>query len=314
VLSDTQTPSTLQYTPTETLDPSVNLLHLELLHHFVSETYTTFSDDFEIQDTWKKVVVRLAFVHPYLMYEILALAALHLARRRPNLSANYYTESTRLQTKALKSFNSVARDVDASNCAPLLIFSSLLGVHVLADPPRAVKLNSHQHLDHIIRSIMLMRNVGKLIIRDWYSHLKESELRPIFSVETPSKPYQMPEPCRDLRKLTENLQMDAHMKHAYSRAIDSLHWTYTASQTPYEKHTTVRWLLGWPIQLETTFQDHLDQRRPEALIILAYYAVVLVFYEECWVVGDSGPCLIRAISSHLGPHWSRWMQWPASFL
>lgn len=219
-----------------------------------------------------------------------------------------------LQTQALNSFNSVQREVDASNCATVLMFTSLLAVHVLADPSRTVGLDANQYLDHVIHCIMLMRNVQKLIIHDWYEYLRETELKPIFEVWQPPQPYQIPQQCLDLAKLTDNPDLAEPAKEAYDQAIERLHWVFAVSKVPYERHNTVRWLLGWPIQLNAAYQERLDQRRPEALIILAYFAVLLLFYKDCWVVGDSGQFLIKAISAHLGPHWAHWMAWPLSLI
>ncbi|KAJ9612080.1 hypothetical protein H2200_003675 [Cladophialophora chaetospira] len=302
------------FIPSESSGQGLNMHHLELLHQFVSSTYTTFSPDKSVHHVWQGPVIRMALSHPFLMYEILAISALHLAYSRPANSTWYYTRSTELQSQALKLFNSVQRAVDASNCGPVLMFSSLLGLHVLADPSRTIGLNSHQYLDHVIHCIMLMRNVQKLIIHDWYDALRESELKPIFDVWQPPKPYHVPQPCLNLVQLTENWNVGVEVKEAYDQAIERLHWTYAVSKVPNENHTTVRWLLAWPIQLPEAYQEHLDQRRPEALVILAYFAVVLIFYKNCWIVGDSGQFLIKAIASHLGPHWAQWMKWPLTFV
>ena len=302
------------YTPSEPLESNLNMQHLELLHQFIIKTYKTFSTDDSVQDIWKGSVVRMALSFPYLMQELLAISALHLAYLKPEHSTWYYTRSTELQSQALNSFNSVQRDIDASSCAPVLIFTSLLAVHVLADPSRTMGLDSNQYLDHVIHCIMLMRNVQKLIIYDWYEYLKETELKPLFGVRQPPKPYQIPQPCLDLAKLTHNSDLAEEAKETYDTAIERLQWIYAVSNVPYQTHCTVRWLLAWPIQLNAAYQDRLNQRRPESLVILAYYAVLLMFYRECWAVGDSGIFLIRAISSHLGPHWATWMEWPNSFV
>ncbi|KIW71378.1 hypothetical protein PV04_03554 [Phialophora macrospora] len=302
------------FSPSEPSDPGLNMQHLEFLHQFVTSTYRTFNDDHEIQNVWKTSIVRMALSHPYLMYELLAISALHLAYCRPESSPWYYPRSTELQTQALNSFNSIQQEVDASNCAPVLMFASLLAVHVLADPSRTVGPDSNHYLDHVIHCIMLMRNVQKLVIQDWYEYLKDSELKPIFGITQPEKPYRIPQPCLNLAQLPEGSDLGEHAKEAYNSAIERLHWLYAVSNVPNETYTTVRWLLAWPIQLTGAYQDQLNQRRPEALVILAYFGVMLHLYKGCWVVGDSGKFLIRAISAHLGPHWRKWMEWPLSYL
>ncbi|EXJ71958.1 uncharacterized protein A1O5_04460 [Cladophialophora psammophila CBS 110553] len=302
------------FTPSGLFDPNLNMQHLELFHHFLLATYRTFSTDDSVRHIWKESVVRMAFSFPFLMHELLAISALHLAYCKPEHSTWYHTMATELQTLALNKFNSVERDINASNCAAILIFTMLLAVHILADPSRTEGLNSHQYLDHVIGCVMLMRNVPKLIIQDWYEYMKETELKPMFNVQQPPKPYQVPQPCLDLSKLTANPDLGDQARDAYESAIERLQWVFAISNVPEERHTTIRWLLAWPVQLKTPYLERLNQRRPEALIILAYFAALMRFYRDCWAVGDSGHFLIKAISSHLGPHWSEWMEWPMSLV
>ncbi|KIW26982.1 hypothetical protein, variant [Cladophialophora immunda] len=300
------------FTPSGSFDPNLNMEHLELLHQFLTSTYSTFNAERSVQHIWQGVVVRMAFSFPFLMHELLAISALHLAHCKPENASWYHTVSTELQTLALNKFNSVERDINASNCAAVLIFTMLLAVHILADPSRTAGLDSNQYLDHVINCVMLMRNVPKLIIQDWYEYLKETELKPMFKVQPPPTPYRIPQPCLDLSKLTMSPDLGDQTRVAYETAIERLHWVFAVSNVLEQRHTTIRWLLAWPVQLKGPFLESLNQRRPEALIILAYFAALMTFYRECWAVGDSGSLLIQAISSHLGPHWSEWMEWPMS--
>ncbi|OAP56901.1 hypothetical protein AYL99_09013 [Fonsecaea erecta] len=298
------------FTPPGTFDPNLNIQHLELLHHFLIATYRTFNAEGTLQRIWKEKIVRMAFSFPFLMHELLAISALHLAHCKPDHATEYHTISTELQTLALNKFNSVETDINASNCAAVLIFTMLLAVHILADPSRTTGLDSNQYLDHVVNCVMLMRNVPKLIIQDWYEYLRETELKPMFSVQQPPTPYQIPQPCLDLSKLITNPDLGEQARDAYEPAIERLHWVFAISNVPDQRHTTIRWLLAWPVQLKAPYLERLNQRRPEALIILAYFAALMTFYRECWAVGESGHLLIQAISSHLGPHWSEWMEWP----
>ena len=129
-----------QFTPGAYVDPAVNFQHLELLHHFVTSTCLTFTDDQAILDVWKGPVIRIGLAFPFLMHEVLAISALHLAYCKPEHAPRYYTISTELQSQALKSFNSSHLVIDASSCAAVLMFTPLLALHVLADPSPG-----HQH-------------------------------------------------------------------------------------------------------------------------------------------------------------------------
>ena len=56
----------------------------------------------------------------------------------------------------------------------------------------------------------------------------------------------------------------------------------------------------------------LDEQRPEALIILSYFAVILHRRRKCWIINDSGQILIDMISSRLGRRWAERLAWPRS--
>jgi hypothetical protein len=294
--------------------PVLNMQHLELLHHYCTDTYRTFAPDISEQEVWRSVVVRMGLSHPFLMHELLAMAALHLAYCHSDNAAWYTTKATELQTQALRAFNMMQETFDASNCAPLLLFTSLLGFHILCDPSRTKGLNSYQYLDHVIDSVMLMRSIRGLVVQDWHQQIRETELKPLFDIKQPVKPYDLPQACIDLEAIAYKSDLSSETSEVYVQAIEKLQWVLCVAHIPYQMQKSIRWLLAWPISTPKDYLELLSQRRPEALIILAYFGALMVFYRECWAVGDSGSYLIQAISSQLGPRWQKWMQWPMSIL
>lgn len=69
-------------------------------------------------------------------------------------------------------------------------------------------------------------------------------------------------------------------------------------------------MISWPVQLPEEYIVLLNQRRPEALTILAYYGVVLHSYRKAWAIGDAGASLVKTINAQVGSYWSRWLLWP----
>jgi hypothetical protein len=114
--------------------------------------------------------------------------------------------------------------------------------------------------------------------------------------------------------LAKDADLGAEAKEAYEGAIDNLLWCFIKSDIPNQRHSKVRWVMAWPVMLSLGFQDRLEQRRPEAMVILAHYGVLMMYYRDSWVVGDAGRFLIKAIASHLGPHWAPWMEYPVSVM
>jgi Fungal specific transcription factor domain len=298
------------FPPSTATDPNLNMDHMELLHHFCMVTFETLTPEPAQQEVWQSTAIKLGFSFPFLMHEILAIAALHLAHCRPERQDHYYTKATELQNHALNGFNAIRENVGASNCEAIMLFASLLALHVLADPSRSRGLNSSEYLDHFLGCINLMRGVRNVVISDWWSYLSESDLKPLLQVKQPEQPYNIPDECRELAQLTRNADLSTASIEAYDAAIERLHRSFAVSNVPLQTHSTIRWLLAWPVQLKDGFLELLNERRPEALIILAYYGVLLHFYRDSWAVGDSGTFLVRSINAHTGAYWGRWMAWP----
>ena len=245
------------------------------------------------------------------MYQMLAVSALHLAHENPSRIDHYSETATVFQNAAMTEFHALEGGINETNCASVLMFSSLLALHVLADPTRIRGLDLPGHVDHLISCFKLMRSVRHLVIHDWWDYLSSHpELRPLLVIEQPSKPYSIPQDVLDLEELPKGSDLSEKASIAYKDAIDHLHWLYAASEVPHRTYTTVRWILAWPVQLSHGYLDLLDERRPEAMIILCYYAALLYSYRGCWVVGDLGVYLIKAICAHLGRYWEKWLRWP----
>ena len=215
----------------------------------------------------------------------------------------------------MNGFNSLQKSIDESSCAAVLIFSSLLALHVLADPERTQDVDFSGFIDHFTSCIQLMRSVRSLVISEFWQYLSSQlEFEPILKVEFPSEPYDIPNELKALHKIAQNQDLSERARAAYENAIERLEWLYAVSGAPHFTYSTVRWILGWPVQLTDEYLELLNERRPEALIILSYYGVLLTFYRESWVVGYKGVQLVKAINAHVGSYWDQWMRWPRNVI
>lgn len=254
------------------------------------------------QETWQITAVKIGLSHPFLLNEILAIAAMHLAICSPERRELYHTRATELQSFTLNRFNTIQKQVDKSNCVAILLFSSLLGVHLLANRADTRELDFGEYLDHIQSYISVTRSVHSLVIAEWWSYLHESEIHPLtrLSAQDPQPPYNsIPSECRALCDLIDESQHQPPSIKAYNTAIDRLFWLFEIADIPSTLHSTIRWIIAWPVQLPELYVVLLNQRRPEALVILAYYGVVLHSYRDAWAIGDSGAALVKAISAQL---------------
>jgi hypothetical protein len=62
------------------------------------------------------------------------------------------------------------------------------------------------------------------------------------------------------------------------------------------------------------YTELLVQRKPEALVILGDFAVILHKLRACWTVGDAGKLLLVVVEAHLKEQWLVTLSWPKSLL
>ncbi|KAI5776327.1 hypothetical protein EDC01DRAFT_636819 [Geopyxis carbonaria] len=301
--------------PAPQLPGSVNMRHMELLNHFLLETCHSLQNGFH-NPASLKFIMASALGAPYLMNEILAIAALHLARLHPAQKPLYRGEAAVLQTQAINCFNAaVQADAGPAQCVPMFLFSSLLGIHVLADAVGGPDNSNDSFLDKFIVYLNVHRGVRTITNRSW-EYLRQSDLEPLIrpAVETMDLAQAhvpdaaaVPE-CTELWRL---LEAAGEIKETCHDAVQNLQQVFDSE---HHKKSAQGVVFAWPVLVSEGFTDLLLKRRPEALIILAHYAVLLHARRDVWVVGEAGRMLIESITAHLGTYWKHWLAWPNSVL
>ncbi|KAK7892535.1 hypothetical protein LTR67_007632 [Exophiala xenobiotica] len=293
----------------------LNMEHLQLLHHFVIDMHTSFSLDPEYQKCFQTTVIKQAFAHPFLMYELLAISALHIGHSNPGRRDYYHTRSTELQSLACSNFNATQEGVSRDNCAALMLFSSLLSLHALADRHGSHALDSRAYLQKFFNSLKLMQSISTLVMSTWFEYLStESDIKILMNMEDTSESSAIYEECQRLTDLVLDSDMEEPTREACLKATQRLQWSFAVAGMPYQQHSTIRFAIAWPVQLSEGYLNLLSDFRPEALIILAYYAVFMHQYRETWAVGNTGVLLLSAIRAQLESKWLTWLEWPYRML
>ncbi|KAK7937200.1 uncharacterized protein PG986_014068 [Apiospora aurea] len=172
---------------------AVNLSHMELMAHYTFAVSNPEIDP-DLDRAATKMVVQTALDFPWLLHEILAISSRHLAFARPGRAAFYRAQASHLQTQALHLFNrrGVGNgsdiDIDETNCAAAVLFSSTLGRHLLADTledlhqgPQENFDDSEAALDRYGRYLQVHHGLRAVASSSW-SHLMESDLWPLIAL------------------------------------------------------------------------------------------------------------------------------------
>ncbi|KAH6720196.1 hypothetical protein BKA61DRAFT_231549 [Leptodontidium sp. MPI-SDFR-AT-0119] len=306
----------------------VNMLHLELLHHAKSviDGLECFEITKEECDIAVKDIIQFAITTPYLMHEILSISATHLSTIRPAQSVFLRNQATELQTSALSIFNakmqSASNDASPLDYVPRFVFSSLLGSHMLHDTIAYRDGDFTLFIENFVRYLHVTKGVTLNVQGNW-DMLHETSLRPFLeagatSLRGGSETFS-PE-CEKLESLLKSADLGPTSAKAYEEALSHLKAAYYAHRRVAEMGLDVdpstllyggrTGVYAWPILVSTEYAELVLQRRPEALAILAHYAVLLHWYRDSWMVGDGGRYLIEAITKHLGPYWEEWLASP----
>jgi len=295
------------------------LVHFELLRHFETELGTAMGLSPPEAEGMMRQTVREAFTTPFLMDELLAVSAAHRSTLPDAGHRDYYRlEATRLQTRALTQFNAAAATVSDENGLAMFLFSTFLGQHVLFDT-----FSSHRDLvallDKLVQCLSLHRGIAVIADRFWPAirdHVPHH-----FGADTGH--HQLPASeadgrgteCTGLLGRLGRSELSSASREACRAAVEALQRmldSQRAAQAPASRRLIA--VQEWPVRVPGGYIDLLAQQRPEALVVLAYYSVLLHRARDFWIVGEAGSFLIRAIGQHLGAYWADWLEWPNRML
>ncbi|TQN64926.1 Lysine biosynthesis regulatory protein LYS14 [Colletotrichum shisoi] len=290
------------------------LEHMRLLHHL-----ETKMDVFMCADDFMKPLVDMnlecALNAPYPMDVLLGLSALHMADLHPDRADHYRHQATQLQTRALVLFNDAKEDISDDTCIPMFLFSSTLGTHLLCDTLRANRHDLPAFLDQFAAYLRLHRGVSTVTSRSWHVIRESGAKRFIDFLESRRPADRVPSVVDILHRMLDRADLGPASLQACRDAAETLRDSYAIYRSIAERTTHhSASVMSFGVRVTTGFIDVLKQRRPEALVVLAFYAVLLHWCRDFWIFADAGEFLIRAVASHLGDYWSEWLAFPLSVL
>ncbi|KAL4727711.1 hypothetical protein ACLX1H_004397 [Fusarium chlamydosporum] len=281
--------------------------HLILLHHFRKSELM----DAENLDTILDVALEWSSQAPYALDQLLAISADHLAVLHPESAASYRRTATELQTRALSYFNREAQDVANHDVyyIPRFLFSSLLSLHMLYDTLSQYRSSFHAFIERFCNSVHLHRGV-RSTTSDRYNDLLETPLAKFFlEIRQAAELGERGDECAPLIDLIQGSDLSPASVDACTNAAHTLQWAFNVYRN-LPQRTNMQAASAFPVVLGEDFIEAVRKHRPEALLVLAYYGVLLHRCRHVWLVGDSGVFLINLIADHLGSYWQEALRWP----
>ncbi|KAF4432133.1 hypothetical protein F53441_13852 [Fusarium austroafricanum] len=286
-ISATSSSETTSTSHEPTFDSVVNMEHMELFVHL-----TTTRDLFSLGDRVHNfrdifdTCIKESVKADYLLHAILAFSARHLANIRPERSAHYLNQAVNLQTRAVSLFNSTSRKVDSSNCVAILLFSITLGHHLLAD---ALATRSPDGIDgfltHYAHCVDTNRGIYHVTLSAW-PLLLDTDLAPVLSgSQQESSKQPRGNQCQAIKQLIKDSNsLTAEEKEVCQEAIKFLQLGFDALSETEDGQTRSRYrmIFQWTMLASPVLTSLLLEKRPEALILLSYYALLLHYGRSLW--------------------------------
>ncbi|KAM5382803.1 hypothetical protein ACJZ2D_002194 [Fusarium nematophilum] len=279
----------------------INDVDMKLLWFYTTTTSSSFSIDEgrynPVSDILKTRMVQVAFETPFLMDSLFALASLHMQ------SLQQECDPSRALFYRARSFEGYRRAVEEARpeTYPALIANSLL---LTALSSQNFRDDDTREL-YIIDWMIVWRGIGLMIDLMGVERLFDSGLYALFS-----------RPAIDLDKASsaipsnllfmvssikpdEQDYIDVETYYETLKYLGSLYFNLREGFSP----VMILRIIVWFTFIPRHFIQLARERRPRALIILAYYSAFLKLTEEVWWVRGIGNRCLRDICEYLGTEW-----------
>lgn len=292
---------------------------MQLFSHFIYETLPSLEETGSIDNVQARALMPAVLSEPYTIYQLLALSAMHISYQHPKEANRHLEEARALQIQALCAFNNAHIEVKVDNCVSIMSFSTLIGLHALAEVVGNANVGAGGALDGFVTYMNLHRGVRAIISQSW-RFLGQTSVAPLLEQTTSAIHHAFPSNSQTavavadrLSSLLDHADMSEESRQVCSAAASQLTVVYQTEPDmakPSNQPPGNGLLWVFPINLSSEFTALLSMRKPEALIILAHYAVLLHRRRRVWLVGNVGRILIEEISRFLGTFWRAYLDWP----
>lgn len=298
----------------------LDVADLYLMHHYDVVVAPMFANHHNVDAIalWRIHIVSLGFKHDFLLRGILAVTAVHLAYIHPDKRAVYDLQASTHQSIALASFQDTLAHVDGSNCHAIFAFSCLIIVMTFAS--RKDKASDFQ--TDVLQWFYLLRGAS-IVLQMHQESIQCSFLKPLldemhFNENIAAHSIPDTDKITDLFAVCGKRQHNRDVSQAYTLAIHSLLTGFIqASVLKSRNEGTVLSSFVWPINLPPKFLDLLGEEQPEALVVLAHYAILIYWGEDesdNWFLGGWARYMLDTIRELVPQEWHEHLIWPDSII
>jgi hypothetical protein len=323
-----------------------------VLNHFAAQTIKTFSPGTAADEAWRQALPALITHHRYVLNGVLAVGCLHLATLTKDASQkeDYQDIAATQMNHGMIEYRSEVQNVATGNAEALFAFSTTITTFILCtagtecrvalESLKETQISKEQHqrivsstTESICRIFRAIRGCLVILV-PCYHHIRSGILGPV--VERDWWPAHIPitteelDQDQKLRRL-ETMWSQPGKAYEYSfdclrRALKSLRETFALisrlatcvfpGDDPSEKTFDWAAIMQWPTDLPLEFLSLLEQRRMEAWVLMAHYALLLARVTikiNPWLDGLA-VSMFKTSALVIGQENWDWISWPAAIL
>lgn len=301
---------------------------MALLHYWITVAGHDILKTQEIDHYWHSVIPSIGFKHQYVMHSILSLSALHMARANPSNRQDLLYVAAEHRSKALEEFTEDIHRAGPQNSSAIFVNATLTFFYAF------VSFGETSHN----KQTSIKALTAQILGAEWIPLV-----RGVTAVLEPVLPFVQTGPFRSFLETHNFDELDltgaTHIV-AYGDQLTKVQslWTTDDDGVVYDEalHTLLRcsiWMnqfnaiedsertkLGynrsfsgpfvWLFRTPEKYFTLQRQRQPPALVIFAYYGVLLHHLNDYWWAENCGRSIVSAVDTCLGPYWSSWLDWP----
>ncbi|KAL2210917.1 C6 zinc finger domain-containing protein [Sarocladium strictum] len=290
------------------------------MHHWTMSTSMQTGVPKDHVEFFQNIIPEVGFRNPFVSHAILSVAALHIAHLSEVDRQQHIIRAVQHHNAGLEGFKDAVSEISKENSEALFIWSTLNSLYVLSLATQS-SLQVMDRNDRILGVEWIPMLLGvTAILHPIFEHLQHGRIKNLLTLRgwkdlDPDKPF---DGCLEapLSRVRESWQDSIHAA-TYEAAFTVLRKCLLfVSQFDATDNEAVaglgynRALSGSLVFIHASPRDFftlLHQREPPALILFAYFGVLLHEQRDCWVIDSLGRDILEVVGELLDSRWKCWL-------
>lgn len=282
---------------------------LELMHHFTAVTWSSLPRAQELQDIWQLELPKLAVTHGFLMHQLLAIAAFHMASLDSQRRNERRIQASQHQGSAIQGLRSTLFAISDENCHAAFATSTLLSISAFAAFSENVVVQDDiaTDIDNLAEVCLLMRGMHG-ILKQHEDAIARGSMGRMLQVGTPTTQTTIPQSTtsvlaaavEELRSISMPPGVDPTVEMVCrDEALALVTWIgHAQARAGVPELSTV---MTWPLGVGDKFIGLMRGRNKAALSVLKIYCCILDSVgDDHWYLSGWGRSLLNDVRRSLG--------------